>query len=154
MKKGVTEKMVRLAKSMYEDARTSVGSGIGNIGKFENRVGVHQGSWLSPLLFIIIMDAISELVTKEVLGDILIQGWCCCGRREGGRDTDTFDQLTGGLENKGLKININKTEIMVCSETDETLMVRDRAENSLKQTETLKYLGSVMNPKGGCEWCQ
>ena len=31
------------------------------------------------------------------------------------------------------------------------LMTRDRTGHLLKQTETFKYLGSVMNAKGGCE---
>jgi len=41
IKKEVTEKMVRLVKSMYEVARTSMRCSIGNTGKFEIRVGVH-----------------------------------------------------------------------------------------------------------------
>ena len=43
-KKGSYRKMVRLAKSVYDGSRTSVRTGIGNTGKFEIRVGMHQGS--------------------------------------------------------------------------------------------------------------
>src|SRR6218665_2260301 len=61
-----------------------------------------------------------------------------------------FSDWQWALENKGLKINIKKTETMVCAKTNETLMIRDTG-HLLKQTETFKYLGSVMNAKGGCE---
>src|SRR5688572_6520992 len=62
-----------------------------------------------------------------------------------------FTDWQGALESKGLKININKTEAMVCSKTHEKRMVKDIAENVVKQTETFKYLGSAINAKRGCE---
>jgi len=66
------KKMIRLVKSMYEGSRTSVGSRIVNTGKFEIRVGVHHGSCLNySLLFVIVMDAISEHVRREVPWDML-----------------------------------------------------------------------------------
>lgn len=51
-------------------------------------------------------------------------------------------------ESKGLKIDIYKTETMVCAKTSETATIRYRAGPLFKETETLKYLGSVMNAKG------
>ena len=63
-----------------------------------------------------------------------------------------FTDWYRALESKGLKININKTETVVCTKTNKTLKVRDRTGNLLKEMETLKYLGSVMSAKGGCEY--
>ena len=40
---------------------------------------------------------------------------------------------------------------MVCVKMKEMLMIRDRTGHLLKQTETFKSLGSVMNAKSGCE---
>ena len=45
---GVPEKYVRLVKDTYEDARTQVKTSIGLTGKITVRVGLHQGSPLSP----------------------------------------------------------------------------------------------------------
>lgn len=56
---------------MYDEARTTVRCGVGITAAFEIRVGVHQGSCLSPLLFIIVMDAVSECVRKDVPWDML-----------------------------------------------------------------------------------
>jgi len=47
---------------VYDGAMTTVQSGQGKTSAFEIKVGVHQGSCLSPLLFIIVVDAVSEYV--------------------------------------------------------------------------------------------
>ena len=52
-KLGVEEWIVRLVQGMYANARSRVRVGEGYSEKFEVKVGVHQGSVLSPLLFII-----------------------------------------------------------------------------------------------------
>jgi len=50
---------------MYDEARTAVRSGAGCTTGFEIRAGFHQGSCLySPLLFIIVIDAISETLIR------------------------------------------------------------------------------------------
>jgi len=44
---------------MYTVAKTVVRTVYGNSKGFEVKVGMHQGSALSPLLFMIVMEAIS-----------------------------------------------------------------------------------------------
>jgi hypothetical protein len=56
---------------MYEGARTSVRCTVGNTATFEIRVGLHQRFCLSPLLFIIVMDAIAENIERKVPWDML-----------------------------------------------------------------------------------
>ena len=46
--------------SMYIGAKTVVRTFYGNSKGFEVKVGMHQGSGLSPLLFMIVMEAISR----------------------------------------------------------------------------------------------
>ena len=57
---GVDEWLVRVIQSMYEGAVTSVKLGVSESAEFAVKVGVHQGSVLSPLLFIIILEALSR----------------------------------------------------------------------------------------------
>jgi hypothetical protein len=57
---GVTEELVAVIKSLYIDAKTYVSCKAGMAECFEVKVGVHQGSSLSPLLLIIVLDLISK----------------------------------------------------------------------------------------------
>lgn len=62
--------------------------------------------------------------------------------------------MAEALEGKVLKlvmISTSKTETVVCAEANETLMVKDRTGNVLKQAETFSQLGSVMKAKDGYE---
>ena len=59
-KLGIDEWLVRLAQSMYTDVRSRVRVGNGYSKEFGVAVGVHQGSVLSPLLFIIVLEALSR----------------------------------------------------------------------------------------------
>ena len=45
---------------MYTGAKTVVRTVYGNSSSFEVKVGMHQGSALSPLLFVIFIEAISR----------------------------------------------------------------------------------------------
>ena len=50
---------MRLVQGMYANAQSQVGVGEGFSQEFEVKVGVHQGSVLSPLLFIIMLEALA-----------------------------------------------------------------------------------------------
>ena len=59
-KLGVDEWIVRLVQGMYSSARSRVHVDEGYSEEFEVKVGVPQGSVLSPLLFIIVLEALSR----------------------------------------------------------------------------------------------
>ncbi|KAK3524762.1 hypothetical protein QTP86_002705 [Hemibagrus guttatus] len=59
-KSGVAEKFVRVVQDMYERSRTVVRCAVGQTEEFKVEVGLHQGSALSPFLFAIVMDQLSE----------------------------------------------------------------------------------------------
>jgi len=59
-KLGVEEWLVSAVMSMYTGAKTVVRTVYGNCKGFEVKVGMHQGSALSPLLFVIVTEAISR----------------------------------------------------------------------------------------------
>ncbi|KAK3559379.1 hypothetical protein QTP86_012788 [Hemibagrus guttatus] len=64
-KSGVAEKYVRVVQDMYERCRTVVRCAVGQTEEFKVEVGLHQGSALSPFLFAIVMDQLSEEVRQE-----------------------------------------------------------------------------------------
>jgi len=59
-KLGVEEWLVLAVMSMYTGAKTVVRTVYGNSSGFQEKVGMHQGSALSPLLFVIVVEDISR----------------------------------------------------------------------------------------------
>jgi len=53
----VEEWLVSAVMSMYTGAKAVVRTAYGNSSGFEVKVGMHQGSASSPLLFVIVMEA-------------------------------------------------------------------------------------------------
>ena len=59
-KLGVEEWLVSAVMSMYTGAKTVVRTVYGNSSGSAVKVGMHQGSALSPLLFVTVMEVISK----------------------------------------------------------------------------------------------
>ena len=105
---------MRLVQGMYANARSRVRVGEGYSEEFEVKVGVHQGSVLSPLLFIIVLEALSREFRSEVPWEdlyaddlIIAESLEECVRR--------LLTWIEAMEKKGLRVNAGKTKIMICS---------------------------------------
>ena len=64
-KKRVPGKYVQLVRAMYDRASTYVRSTAGETDQFNVAVGLHQGSALSPYLFLLVMDALTSDIQEE-----------------------------------------------------------------------------------------
>ena len=65
---GVPEAEARMVEAMYERTKGRVVVGSGLSEKYPFNIGLRQGSALSPLLFILVMELISRKIsTKDVL---------------------------------------------------------------------------------------
>ncbi len=111
-KLGIEEWIVRLVQAMYNGAKSRVRINNTYSETFGVKVGVHQGSILSPLLFIIVLEAMScefrtgcplELLYAD---DLVITA-------------ENMDDLLGKLrrwkqefEAKGLRVNMDKTKVV------------------------------------------
>jgi hypothetical protein len=68
---GVDEWLVSVIKAMYADTTTMVKLN-GRVSEgFNVKVGVHQGSVLSPLLFIIVLEALSRKFRERLPWELL-----------------------------------------------------------------------------------
>src|SRR3989441_59219 len=75
---GVKEWMVNVIKSLYEGVTTAVKKNGEESESFEVKVGVHQGSVLSPLFFNTVMQAIADNFKKACHGSCFMQmTWYC-----------------------------------------------------------------------------
>ena len=70
-KRGIPEAMERAVMSLYEGAKTRVRVGLELSEEFEVKVGVHQGSALSLLLFAIAVDVITENVKNGLISEMV-----------------------------------------------------------------------------------
>ena len=112
-KKGLPEVMVKAVMSLYEGSRTKVRVGSDLSDEFWVRVGVHQGSVLSPLLFAIVVDVVTEDARQGLMEEVLYADdlVLMCDTMDGLRVK--FQKWKDALESKGLKVNLGKTKVMV-----------------------------------------
>jgi Reverse transcriptase (RNA-dependent DNA polymerase) len=113
-RKLVPTKYVTLIKDMYTNVVTCVRTYDGEFDTFPIKIGLHQGSTLSPYIFTLVMDEI----TKDIQGDI---SWSMLFAD----DVVLIDESRIGinqklelwrqtLESKGFRLSWTKTEYMRC----------------------------------------
>ncbi|KAK3543189.1 hypothetical protein QTP70_012289 [Hemibagrus guttatus] len=148
-KSGVAEKYVRVVQDMYERSRTVVRCAVGQTEEFSVEVGLHQGSALSPFLFAMVMDQLSEEVRQEspwtmmFADDIVI----CSESRE--QVEENLERWRFALERRGMKVSRSKTEYMCVNEREGSGTVRLQGEE-VKKVQEFKYLGSTVQSNGEC----
>ncbi|KAK3541849.1 hypothetical protein QTP86_008058 [Hemibagrus guttatus] len=143
------EKYVRVVQDMYERSRTVVRCAVGQTEEFNVEVRLHQGSALSPFLFAIVMDQLSEEVRQEspwtmmFADDIVI----CSESRE--QVEENLERWRFALERRGMKVSGSKTEYMCVNEREGSGTVRLQGEE-VKKVQEFKYLGSTVQSNGEC----
>ncbi|GFS15631.1 RNA-directed DNA polymerase (Reverse transcriptase) domain containing protein [Elysia marginata] len=127
----IPEKLIRLVKATYKKAITVVRTAHGKTGQFEIEVGLHQGSGLSPFLFTIVLDTISEECRNGLPWELLFADDLAIiadSEKELQRRSLKW-QI--GLESKGLKVNTGKTELMVSGRNRTKVNIKDKEGREL-----------------------
>ncbi|XP_028033222.1 uncharacterized protein LOC114245294 [Bombyx mandarina] len=150
--KGVPGKYQRLVRAMYGRASTYVRSAAGDSDEFSVAVGLHQGSALSPYLFILIMDALTSDIQEEAPWCMLFADDIVLVGEEGPEIQRRLAKWKERLENVGLKISRTKTKHMFCDfggSSDFTPIALDGV--SLPVCSDFKYLGSILQNDGNID---
>ena len=114
-KKLVPERLVQAVMSMYKEAKTWVKVGDRHSEEFDVGVGVHQGSVLSPFLFSIVLDVLSEDGRKGALYELLYADDLVLMAETMEELEAQFIRWKAAFEGKGLKVNLGKTKVMESS---------------------------------------
>ena len=108
-KSGIVEKYVRLVQDMYEESETVVRCAIGTTKSFKLNVGLHQGLALSPFLFAVIMDRLTDKVRRELPWTMLFADDIMICEETRGEVERRLESWRYALERRGIKVSRSKT---------------------------------------------
>ena len=156
----VDERDVRLIRNLYYQQRAAVRVGDELTEPVDIRRGVRQGCVLSPDLFTLY----GEVIMREIE---MMDGFSVGGRNltniRYADDTvliaasveqlqELVSAVNAASEEKGLKINREKTECMVVTKRSESLDCPIRIQQELvKKVDQFTYLGSVITADARCD---
>ena len=109
----IDEWLVRIVQSMYKEVRSKVRVGDEYSNSFDVRVGVHQGSVLSPLLFVIVLEALSMELRTGCPWEILYADDLMVSAQSMDELLVKLRTWRSEMEKKGLRVNMGKTKLMV-----------------------------------------
>ena len=119
---GVEDWLIRVVQVMYQDVKSKVRVEGSYSEEFPVEVGVHQGSILSPLLFIIVMEAISRNSRLGCPWELLYADDIVLIATDIEELERQIRAWNDNLGNKGLRVNMNKTKVMVSGRDMGTLI--------------------------------
>jgi hypothetical protein len=148
-RKGIRTGLIERIKSTYMNCMSRVQTSAGMTAWFGVNSGVRQGSVLSPLLFIVVMDDMLLKVkgqsdkgpTKTMIyaDDIVIWGE---NSKDVQREVDEWNKVT---EEYGMKISTEKSESVVLQRNGKIKVDKIRLKGEeLKTLDEFRYLGSIV----------
>ena len=114
-KLGVDEWLIRTVMALYTEACTVVRTDAGRSESFEVKVGLHQGSVLSPLLFAAVIDIVTSEARSGLPSELLYADDLVIMAPTMEQLSRRVDDWRASLLGKGLKVNAGKSKVMVGS---------------------------------------
>ena len=131
-----------------------VRSPAGDSKSFPVKVGVHQGSALSPFLFLLVLDTLTKDIQKEAPWNMLFADDVFLGDEDRKGVEEQVNLWTERLEKYGLKVNRLKTVYLVAKFSKKNSDVQEEVaigSSPLKTVTSFRYLGSLIQESGSVE---
>ena len=109
---GVEEWIINVVMAMYLNCKSTVSINGEKSEAFEVKVGVHQGSVLSPLLFILAMEMLSKNLRTGLPWEVLYADDLVLIADSLQELENKYTAWKHGMESKGLRVNTGKTKVM------------------------------------------
>jgi hypothetical protein len=106
----IPQQYVKIVQDMYQGCTTYVRSPGGDTEDFEVTVGLHQGSSISPFLFLIILECLTKDIRRGAPWEMLFADdvvLICKTRLEAEQRLEVWHHA---LERRGMKVSRTKTE--------------------------------------------
>jgi len=115
-KLGVEEWLLLAVMSMYTAAKTVVRTVYGNSNSFEVKVGMHHGSALSPLLFVIVVEALSREFRVALPWELLYADDLVVIAETEDDLIKRLNEWKYNVGNGGMRVNMTETKVMISGE--------------------------------------
>ena len=135
---------------MYDGATTTVRSAAKLTEEFKVGVGLHQGSALSPFLFAIIMNKLTENIRKDAPCDMLFADDIMLSRQNHRELDNDLEIWRNAPKRRGLKVSRSETKYLKAGGVDNGKGLKLQGEK-LKRAKNFKYLSSTVSSDGRCE---
>ena len=156
---GVPGKIVRLIQAYYQHTRAQIQIGGELSSMFQIDFGVRQGCILSPVLFNFVIDWIMtramttfsgvEVSPNFVITDLDYADDICLLAESRSEAQSMLSKVAEESSLVGLKISSLKTKVMASgiSSQDPPILLE---QSPIDEIHEFKYLGSLVDPIGGC----
>jgi len=101
------------AAAMYTGAKTVVRTVYGNSECFEVKVGMHQGSALSPLLFVMVMEAISQEFRVTLPWELLFADDLFVIAETEDNLIKRLNEWKDNVESRCMRVNMNQSKVVI-----------------------------------------
>uniref|UniRef100_A0A914WA90 Reverse transcriptase domain-containing protein n=1 Tax=Plectus sambesii TaxID=2011161 RepID=A0A914WA90_9BILA len=126
---GVPELLIDWVRMLYTNANSHVRCPVGTFDSFPVNVGMHQGSALSPLLFVLVMDTITRDLQRNVPWTLLYADDLMLA-------APSREELQQQVQTEYLETSLNTGSIQVSGK-------------DLTKTDIFQHLGSDLQNDGG-----
>lgn len=151
-KKNVPEQYVNIIADMYRGARSMVRTVVGETKPIAVPEGVHQGSVLSPFLFCLVLDSLTEAAQNSAAWSFIYADDVAICTESRVELQEALLSWKHQLQAGGLVLSVAKTQFMSLNEPDSGDNSPIPIDGQLvTMCDQYKYLGSMMHNSGNIE---